>query len=90
MFVNKVILYDDKIIITYNISSQNEISVDVVEQAAFAALDECSSKLSLAPPAGGLPLHPIRFTLCKAVFYCLSWIIIYKPNFVISPWQTVI
>lgn len=55
MFVNKVILYDDKIIITYNISSQNEISVDVVEQAAFAALDECSSKLSLAPPAGACP-----------------------------------
>lgn len=50
MFVNKVILYDNKIIITYNISSQNEISVDVVEQAAFAALDECSSKLSLPPP----------------------------------------
>ena len=68
MFVNKVILYDNKIIITYNISSQNEISVDVVEQAAFAALDECSSKLSLAPPAGACPCTQFRFTLCKAVF----------------------
>lgn len=68
MFVNKVILYDNKIIITYNISSQNEISVDVVEQAAFAALDECSSKLSLPPPAGACPCTQFRFTLCKAVF----------------------
>ena len=34
--------------------------------------------------------RPIRFTLCRAVFYCRSWIIIYKPNFVISPWQTLI
>ncbi|WP_443954869.1 recombinase family protein [Ruminococcus bicirculans (ex Wegman et al. 2014)] len=75
MFVNKVILYDDKIIITYNISSQNEISVDVVEQAAFAALDECSSKLSLAPPAGACPCTQFRFTLCKAVFYCRSSIL---------------
>lgn len=63
MFVNKVILYDNKIIITYNISSQNEISVDVVEQAAFAALDECSSKLSSPPPAGACPCTQIRYHL---------------------------
>jgi hypothetical protein len=40
--------------------------------------------------SGACPCTQFRFTLCRAVFYCRSWIIIYKPNFVISPWQTVI
>lgn len=75
MFVNKVILYDNKIIITYNISSQNEISVDVVEQAAFAALDECSSKLSLAPPAGACPCTQSALLYVRRIFYCRSSIL---------------
>lgn len=43
MFVNKVFLYDDKIIITYNFSGENnEITAEVVEEAAAQALcDGC-------------------------------------------------
>jgi len=38
LFVNKVILYDDKLIITYNVSgSNNEVSAEIVENAAFSA-----------------------------------------------------
>jgi hypothetical protein len=50
-FVNKALLYDDKIIITYNISNDsNELSAEIVENAAFAAECECSSLLSSSPP----------------------------------------
>jgi len=54
LFVNKVLLYDDKIVITYNYSGDNnEISADIVEQAAESALSgegECSDKCSSGPP----------------------------------------
>jgi DNA invertase Pin-like site-specific DNA recombinase len=55
MFVNKVFLYDDKIIITYNYSGEkNEITADIVEEAAEEAVSEavkgCSDKLPLTPP----------------------------------------
>lgn len=54
-FVNKVILYNDKIIITYNVSSDNnEISAEIVEKAAFETeytnANECSAKLPSSPP----------------------------------------
>ncbi|MBO5023607.1 MAG: recombinase family protein [Clostridia bacterium] len=54
MFVNKVILYEDKIIITFNYSGENnEISLEVIEEAAeeaFAELQMCSNEVLLARP----------------------------------------
>ena len=55
MFVNKVFLYDDKIIITYNYSGDNnEITAEIVEEAAEEALSDavggCSDKRPSGPP----------------------------------------
>ena len=51
MFVDKVFIYDDRIIITYNHSGEhNEVTADIVEEAASEAVSECSDKLSLSPP----------------------------------------
>lgn len=55
MFVNKVYLYDDKIIITYNYSGDKaEISAAIVEESAEEALsgaaDGCSDKRPSEPP----------------------------------------
>ena len=51
LFVNKIYLYDDKIIITYNYSGDNnEVSADIVEQAAFGAEFECSDTVTPPPP----------------------------------------
>ena len=55
MFVNKVFLYDDKIIITYNYSGDNnEITAEIVEEATEDALsdavDGCSDKRPSGPP----------------------------------------
>lgn len=54
-FVNKVILYDDKIIITYNYSGErNEVTADIVEEAALetacGVANGCSDKYSSPPP----------------------------------------
>lgn len=54
MFINKIFLYDDKIIITYNYSGENnevtaEIIEKIVEEAAFNENKMCSDKL----PSGG-------------------------------------
>ena len=56
MFVNKVFLYDDKIIITYNYSGDNnEITAEIVEEAAEEALSDavggCSDKRPSGPPS---------------------------------------
>ena len=52
LFVNKIYLYDDKIIITYNYSGDNnEVSADIVEQAAFCAEFECSDTVTPPPPS---------------------------------------
>lgn len=38
LFVNKVIVYDDRITITYNVSGEhNELTADIIEKAAFSA-----------------------------------------------------
>lgn len=51
LFVNKVIVYEDKIIITYNISGEhNELTADIVENAADTASSECSTKCTSSPP----------------------------------------
>lgn len=55
MFVSKVLLYDDKITITYNYSGEKkEVTADIIEEAAFEAAsgggDGCSDKLPSAPP----------------------------------------
>jgi len=55
MFVNKVFLYDDKIIITYNYSgNNNELTAEIVEEAAEEALfgnaNKCSDALQAGPP----------------------------------------
>ena len=55
IFVNKVILYDDKIIITYNFSGEkNEVSAEIIEESAFeATVDQaegCSDKCPSPPP----------------------------------------
>ena len=54
IFVNKVILYDDKIIITYNYSGEhNETSAKIIEEAAEELINEqekCSDKLLSSPP----------------------------------------
>lgn len=50
-FVNKVLLYDDKIAITYNYSGEHkEVTASIIEEAAFAAMSECSDNLLSAPP----------------------------------------
>lgn len=67
LFVNKVLLYDDKIVITYNYSGDNnEIAAEIVEQAADEALSEggtCSDKLSPRPPIFDNPNTCIFFLL---------------------------
>lgn len=55
MFINKVFLYDDKIIITYNYSGKkSEISADIVEetaeQAASCNLNCSSTECTSGPP----------------------------------------
>lgn len=54
IFVNKVILYDDKIIITYNYSGENnEASAEVIEEAAEKVINNehiGSDKLLSSPP----------------------------------------
>ncbi len=55
MFINKVYVYDDKLIITYNYSGDNnEITAEIVEAAAEDALTDtlgkCSDILSSGPP----------------------------------------
>ena len=51
LFVNKIYLYDDKIIIIYNYSGDNnEVSADIVEQAALDAEFECSDTVTPPPP----------------------------------------
>lgn len=55
MFVNKVLLYDDKIIITYNFSGENnEVAAEIVEEAAEEAVNDvkagCSDKRTSTPP----------------------------------------
>lgn len=55
MFVSKVLLYDDKITITYNYSGdKKEVTADIIEEAAFeaasGAVDKCSDKFPSAPP----------------------------------------
>lgn len=55
MFVSKVLLYDDKITITYNYSGdKKEVTADIIEEAAFeaasGAVDKCSDKLPSTPP----------------------------------------
>ena len=57
-FVNKVILYEDKIIITYNHSDENtEVDLDVIEEAAFSAENTalCSTSVSIGPPKQKTP-----------------------------------
>ena len=56
MFVNKVLLYDDKITITYNYSGdKKEVTADIIEEAAFEAASGagcgCSDKLPSTPPS---------------------------------------
>ena len=58
MFVNKVFLYDDKIIITYNYGGEGrELSTDIIEDAAFNAYCDgscdSSNKLYSSPPKIG-------------------------------------
>lgn len=51
VFVNKILVYDDKIIITYNYSGDdNETTAEIIEEAAFEAACGCS-----APHSSGLP-----------------------------------
>lgn len=55
LFVNKVLVYYDKLIITYNYSGENnEVSAEIVEEAAGEALssavDRCSDKHPSPPP----------------------------------------
>lgn len=58
IFVNKIFLYDDKIIITYNYNGENEttatITAEQAEEAASTALSSRSSKCSTKHP----PLPP--------------------------------
>lgn len=73
MFVSKVLLYDDKITITYNYSGEKkEVTADIIEEAAFEAAsgggDECSDKLPSAPPYCGCkidthPENPLTITV---------------------------
>jgi len=54
-FVNKVVLYDDKVIITYNYSGdKNEVTADIIEEAAYESADNhgigCSSDVMSTPP----------------------------------------
>lgn len=57
LFVNKVVLYDDKIIITYNISNdKNELSAEIVENAAFEAETSSLSGVRLSSPHLHQPL----------------------------------
>lgn len=51
LFVNKIFLYDDKIIITYNYSrDNNEVSAEIVEEAAFSGVNSCSDMGAPLPP----------------------------------------
>lgn len=55
-FVYKVLLYDDKVIITYNYSldNENEVTAEILEEAAEEAAsnlnEKCSDNLSQSPP----------------------------------------
>lgn len=51
LFVNRVIVYDDKITITYNVSGEhNELTADIIEKAANLAESGCSTKCTSSPP----------------------------------------
>lgn len=64
-FVNTVIVYDDRITITYNISGDhNEISADIIESASEQADEKCSYKLSSAPPFKQKSNTAVFFFVC--------------------------
>ena len=51
LFVNQVIVYDDKITITYNVSGDhNELTADIIENASNSAAAGCSTEYSSSPP----------------------------------------
>ena len=67
-FVHKVILYDDKITITYNYSTDStknaENTVESIESAASAAECKCSNKPSSSPP-----MTRILLLRCSCYFF---------------------
>ena len=64
-FVNKVIVYDDKLIITYNHGGEeNETTAEMIEDAAESASTaspECSDTLPSGPPNVEKPNHSVFF-----------------------------
>lgn len=62
-----MILYDDKIIITYNYSGEhNETSAKIIEEAAEELINEqekCSDKLLSSPPQGTVAMIQIATVL---------------------------
>lgn len=70
MFVNKVILYDDKLIITYNYSGDdNETTAEIIEEAALSDSGGCSDKCLTAPPAASVA-NKNAFHKVECVFVC--------------------
>ena len=67
-FVHKVILYDDKITITYNYSTDStknaENTAESIESAASAAECKCSNKTSSSPP-----MTRILLLRCSCYFF---------------------
>ena len=67
MFIHKVILYDDKLIITYNYGGEhNDLSIDLIEKAAenaedFESMSKCSDELSPPPPNDNKPNTKLFF-----------------------------
>lgn len=77
-FVHKVILYDDKITITYNYSTDStknaENTVESIESAASAAECKCSNKPSSSPPRKNLVHKNEVFSVIFACgeLYCFA------------------
>ena len=64
-FINKVILYDDKIIITYNVSNdKNEVASEIVENAAF----EEESRAMKSVRLNSCQVHHIRKNRTQHIF----------------------
>lgn len=73
-FVNKILIYNGRLIITYNVSGDNhEVSAEIIESAAESASERCSTALSSSPPsAHAAPANAAFCRDAKGGCFCVT------------------
>ena len=73
IFVNSVWLYDDKLVLTYNYSGEdNKVTLDLVDKALSGAASGCSDSACQAPPTmqKAQVVRPVPFALFDGGVRC--------------------